>query len=71
MGLKINMVKTKVLRNKYVTQRLVTVEGSVIEEVQRYIYLGQRVNLGETDIKILYTGEFRQVGKVSMTIKSC
>ena len=38
-GLKINMAKTKVLRNKHVTQRPVIVEGSVIEEVQSYIYI--------------------------------
>ena len=41
-SLKINMAKTKVLRNKYVTQRPVTVEGSVVEEVHSYIYLGQK-----------------------------
>ena len=38
-GLKINMAKTKVLRNKLVTQRPVIVEGSEIEEVQSYIYI--------------------------------
>ena len=36
-GLKINMTKTKVLRNKHVTQRPVIVKGSEIEEVQSYI----------------------------------
>ena len=49
--LKINMAKTKVLLNKHVTQRPLIVEGSVIEEVQSYIYLGQRVSLVETDIE--------------------
>ena len=33
------MAKTKVLRNKHVTQRPVIVGGSVIEEVHSYIYL--------------------------------
>ena len=47
-GLKNKMAKTKVLRNKHVTQRPVIVEGSVIGEVQSYIYLGQRVSLVET-----------------------
>ena len=42
--------KTKVLRNKHVTRRPVIVEGSVIEDVQSYIYLGQRVSLAETDM---------------------
>ena len=49
-GLKINMAKTKVLRNKHVTQRPVTVGGSVVEEVHSYIYRGQRVSLLETDM---------------------
>ena len=49
-GLKINMAKTKVLRNKHVTQRPVIVERSEIEEVKSYIYLGQRVSLLETDM---------------------
>ena len=49
-GLKINMAQTKVLRNKYVTQRPVIVDGSIIEEVQSYIYLRQRVSLVETDM---------------------
>ena len=35
-GLKINIAKTKVLRNKHVTRRPVIVEGSKIEEVQNY-----------------------------------
>ena len=35
-GLKINMVKTKVLRNKHITQRPVIVEVSVTEDVQSY-----------------------------------
>ena len=38
-GFKINMTKTDVLRNKYVTQMPVVIEGSVIEEVQSYLYL--------------------------------
>ena len=50
--LKINMAKTKVLRNKHVTQRPVIVGGSVIEEVQSYIRLGPRVSLVETDMAI-------------------
>ena len=46
-GLKV-IPKTKVLRNRHVTQRPVIVKGSVVEEVQSYIYLGQRVSLVET-----------------------
>ena len=64
------MAKTKVLCNKHVTQRQVTVEGSVIEEVQSYLYLGQTVSLVETDVGNEINGKFRKVGKVSMSIKS-
>ena len=48
-GLKINIAKI-VLRYKHVTHRPVIVGRSVIEEVQSYIYLGQRVSLLETDM---------------------
>ena len=68
--LKINMAKTKVLRNKHVTQRPIIVEGSEIEEVQSYIYLGQRVSPVETDMGNEINREFRQIGKVSTSIKS-
>ena len=67
-GLRINMAKTKVFRNKHVTQRPVIVEGSVIKEVESYIYLGQRVQLAETDMENEIN---RRVGKVSMSMKSC
>ena len=70
-GLKNNMAETKVLRNKHVTQRPVIVEGSVIEQVQRYVYLGQIVSVVETDMgNEINRRKFRQVGKVSMNIKS-
>ena len=49
-GFKVNTAKTKVLRNKHVTQRPVIVERSVIDEVKSYIYLGQKVSLLETDM---------------------
>ena len=38
------------LCNKHVTQRPVIVGGSVIEELQSYIFSGQRVNLVEKDL---------------------
>ena len=42
--------KTKELRNKHGTRRPVFVEGSVVEEVRSYIYLGQRGSRVETDL---------------------
>ena len=50
-GLKINMSKTKILRNKHVDQRQVLIQGNKIEEAHSYIYLGQRISLMETDIE--------------------
>ena len=50
-GLKINMNKTKVLRNKHVDQKQVIVEGKIIEGTESYIYLGQKVSLIETNIE--------------------
>ena len=58
------------LCNTHAAQRPVFVEGSVIEEVQSYIYLGQRVSLVETDMRNEINSKFRQIGKVSMSIKS-
>ena len=44
------MAKTKVLRHKHLTQRPIIFDESLIEELQSYIYLGQRVSLVETDM---------------------
>ena len=56
-GLKINMAKTKLLRNKYVTQRPVFVEGSVVEEVQSYIHVHVHLYLGEKRVLLKLTWE--------------
>ena len=48
--IEINMAKTKVLRNKHITQMPAIVDGSVIEQVQSYIYLAQRVSAAETSM---------------------
>ena len=45
------MNKTTVLCNKHVHQRLVIVEGSVLEEVQSYVYQGQMISLAPTDFE--------------------
>ena len=44
-GLQINTEKTKILRNSHATQDVVRIGGNVIEEVDSYIYLGQRISL--------------------------
>ena len=38
-GLKINMSKTKILRNTYVDNKQALVEDNIIEETENYIYL--------------------------------
>jgi hypothetical protein len=43
LGLKMNMKKTKVMFNKYAPERAVTINGSVVERVEEYVYLGQLV----------------------------
>ena len=63
-GLKINVAKTKVLHYKHVTQRpVIFVEGSVIEEVQSYIYLAERVSLVETDMAYEINSRIQAVWK--------
>ena len=69
LGLKINVIKTKLHRNKHVTRRPVFVKGNVIEEIQSHTYIwDKRVSLVETDIGNKRTGNFREVRKVSMSI---
>ena len=46
-GLKMNMQKTKIVRNLHVPHRTISVNGIQIEEVEEYIYLGQRFSLKE------------------------
>ena len=47
LGLRMNMKKTKVMFNKYAPERSVRVNGSVVERVEEYVYLGELVT---TDI---------------------
>ena len=44
-GLRINMEETKILCNPHATQAIVRIGGKVIEEVDSYVYLGQRISL--------------------------
>ena len=38
------MKKTKVIFNYYIREREIEIEDEVIESVQEYIYLGQKIN---------------------------
>jgi len=68
-GLKMNMQKTKVMTSSLVPQRKITVNGHDIEEVEEYIYLGQRFSLKEKGqeqeiLRRIKLG-WRQYGKLS------
>eukprot|EP00794_Sanderia_malayensis_P008022 gene8022-8881_t len=43
VGLKMNMSKTKVLFNKFVTKEEIKINDNILEEVNKYIYLGQEI----------------------------
>ena len=47
VGLKINSDKTKWMGTTATTVDPITVEGTVIEHVEEYIYLGQKIRLGK------------------------
>ena len=55
VGLFMNFTKTKVMANKFVTDKTrITVQGTEIEEVDQYLYLGQMIRSDgsqETEIK--------------------
>ena len=47
VGLSMNFKKTKIMRNKHAedTNRKITIDSNEIEEVNHYIYLGQRISM--------------------------
>ena len=49
LGLKINIEKTKIQRNKLIAPYIVKVGSHVTEEVDINIYLGQRISLADKD----------------------
>ena len=49
-GLRINMEKTKILRNPHAAQGAVRIGNTVIEEVGSYVYLGQKISLQTKDM---------------------
>ena len=51
VGLKMNMDKTKIMSNAHVVPTPISVENSVLEVVDSYVYLGQVVQLGRSDFQ--------------------
>ena len=49
-GLRINWTKTKMMRNAHTNNGRLMVDNHEIQEVQSYIYLGQRLSLQEKDM---------------------
>ncbi|KAJ0181356.1 hypothetical protein K1T71_003441 [Dendrolimus kikuchii] len=47
VGLGMNLDKTKVMFNEHVMPRPVNVDGSPLEVVQEYVYLGQKIQVGK------------------------
>ena len=47
VGLSMNFKKTKIMCNKHAedTNRKITIDNNEIEEVDHYIYLGQRISM--------------------------
>lgn len=42
-GLKMNLNKTKVVFNSYTKKRVIKINDNIIEEVAKYVYLGQEM----------------------------
>ena len=57
------MAKTKILKNEYVIPHPVLINDTEIEQVDSYIYLGQRVSLVDKAIDKELVAEYKLVGK--------
>ena len=72
-GLRLNAQKTKVMRNSFVTAKTITVNGTQIEEVEQYVYLGQLVSLTdgtEAEISRRCAQAWQAFGKAKPLFKS-
>ncbi|CAH2085381.1 unnamed protein product [Euphydryas editha] len=51
VGLKMNMDKTKIMSNVHVTPVPVVVDGTALEVVDEYVYLGQTIRMGKSNFE--------------------
>ncbi|KAJ2937651.1 hypothetical protein O0L34_g19326 [Tuta absoluta] len=51
VGLKMNMDKTKVMANSHIAPTPISVGNSILEVVDKYVYLGQTVQLGRSNFE--------------------
>ena len=76
VGLSMNFKKTKIMRNKHAedTNRKITIDSNEIEEVNHYIYLGQRISMEtaskEQEIKRRITLGWQAFGRASAIFKN-
>ena len=73
IGLKMNMKKTKVMFNNYIPNHVIKVDDEIIERVQEYIYLGQKISANpnhESEIKRRIGMGWSAFGKQSSVMKS-
>ena len=76
VGLSMNLKKTKIMCNKHAedTNRRITIDNNEIEEVDHYIYLGQRISMEtaskEQEIKRRITLGWQAFGRASAIFKN-
>ena len=76
VGLSMNFLKTKIMCNKHAedTNRKITIDNNEIEEVDHYIYLGQRISMEiaskEQEIKRRITLGWQAFGRASAIFKN-
>ena len=76
VGLSMNFKKTKIMCNKHAedTNRKITIDNNEIEEVDHYIYLGQRISMEtaskEQEIKRRITLGWQAFGRASAIFKN-
>ena len=76
VGLSMNFKKTKIMCNKHAedTNRKITIDNNEIEEVDHYIYLGQRISMEtaskEQEIKLRITLGWQAFGGASAIFKN-
>ncbi|RVE40475.1 hypothetical protein evm_014875 [Chilo suppressalis] len=51
IGLRMNLDKTKVMFNEHVLPEPIAIHGAVLEVVQKYVYLGQTLQLGRNNFE--------------------
>ena len=73
LGLKMNMKKTKVMFNKYITENIIQVNSERVEQVEEYVYLGQLVTMESdktSEIKRRIAAAWGAFGKYRDIMKS-